>query len=243
MKILFLAVGTALVSMLGQAAPGAATDPLVIDSIDWKVAPSTGTEPRLRLSHDSSSSDVSLTDRAEFGTARAALQGGAGPVSFTISHDAGILACEGRLTGAFVGEGHCRFSGDPRFEAGLAARGLTPKDRDELLAMLLVDATIDLADGLIREGVKPEDRGDLIAAAALGVTPAYVHELRSDAMLLSDIGDAIACKALDVDGAYVRGLAAAGYRNLTADDVVAMKAMDVSPDYARAMNRARGSGR
>lgn len=242
MKTLILAAGTALLSVLAQAAPNGATDGLVVDPIDWKVVPSTAAEQHLRISHASSSSDVSLTERAEFGAARAALQGGAGPVSFTVSHDAGTLACSGRLTGAFAGEGNCRFSADPRFEAELAARGLAPDDRGELFAMLLVDATLDLADGLTREGVKPKDSGDLIAAAALDVTPAYVHELKSDAMVLTDVGDAIACKALDVDGPYVRGLAAAGYRNLTADDVVAMKAMDVSPDYARAMNRARGSG-
>ena len=33
-------------------------------------------------------------------------------------------------------------------------------------AMLLVDATIELADGLIAEGVKPKGTDDLIAAAA-----------------------------------------------------------------------------
>ncbi|PQM28332.1 hypothetical protein CVO77_07510 [Sphingopyxis lindanitolerans] len=185
---------------------------------------------------------MSLNGRAEFGAARDALQGGAGPVSFTVLHAAGTLACSGRLTGAFAGEGRCRFSADPRFEAALAERGLAPDHRADLIAMLLVDATVDLADGLTREGVKPKDNGDLIAAAALDVTPAYVHDLKSDAMVLTDIDDAIACKALDVDGPYVRGLAAAGYRNLAARDVVAMKAMDVSPDYARAMNRARGSG-
>jgi len=242
MKTLILAAGTALLSVLAQAAPNAAADPLIVDHIDWKVAPSAGADPHLRISYASSSSDVSLNGRAEFRAARDALQGGAGPVSFTVAHAAGTLACSGRLTGAFAGAGRCRFSGDPRFEAGLAARGLAPDDRDDLLAMLLVDATLDLADGLTREGVKPKDSGDLIAAAALDVTPAYVHELKSDAMVLTDVGDAIACKALGVDGAYVRGLAAAGYRGLAADDVVAMKALDVSPDYARAMNRARGSG-
>jgi hypothetical protein len=242
MKTLILAAGTALLSVLACAAPGTAADPQIAGDVEWTIAPAAGGDPHLRIRHASSSSDVSLNRRAEFRAARDALGGNAGPVAFTVAHEAGTLTCSGRLTGAYAGEGRCHFSANPRFEAGLAARGLTPRHRTDLIAMLLVDATLDLADGLTREGVKPKDSGDLIAAAALDVTPAYVHELRSDAMVLSDVEDAIACKALDVDGPYVRGLAAAGYRGLTAEDVVAMKAMDVTPAYAQAMNRARGSG-
>src|SRR3546814_1381027 len=74
--------------------------------------------------------------------------------------------------------------------------------------MLLVDASIELADGLTREGVRPKDADDLIAAAALDVRPEYVRDLKSEALVLTDVEDAIACKALGVDGAYVRGLAA-----------------------------------
>ena len=241
MKTPILAAATALLSVLACAAPGTAADPRIAGDVEWTIAPATGGDPHLRVRHASSSSDVSLNRGAEFRAARDALGDDAGPVTFTVMHEAGTLTCSGRLTGAYAGKGRCRFAADPRFEAGLAARGLAPDDRGELIAMLLVDATLDLADGLTREGVKPKDGGDLIAAAALGVTPAYVHALKSDAMALNDIEDAIACKALDIDGPYVRGLAAAGYRGLTAEDVVAMKAMDVSPAYAEAMNRARGS--
>src|SRR3546814_20134692 len=70
--------------------------------------------------------------------------------------------------------------------------------------MLLVDASIELADGLTREGVRPKDADDLIAAAALDVRPEYVRDLKSEALVLTDVEDAIACKALGVDGAYVR---------------------------------------
>jgi hypothetical protein len=107
----------------------------------------------------------------------------------------------------------------------------------------MVDATIELADGLTREGVAPKDSDDLIAAAALEVTPDYVRDLKTGPMTLTSVDDAIACKALEVDGAYVRGLAAAGYAKLSSDEVVGMKAMGVSPDYARSMNlAAKGRG-
>ena len=242
MKVPFFAASAALLTIFACSVPSTAADPLVLSDIAWEAVPATGkSKPHLHVSHKRSNSDLSFDrGRAELDTAQAALRGGAGPVSFTVVHEAGTLACTGTLERAFEGEGGCRFTSDPRFEAELAARGLGPERRSDLLAMLLVDATIELADGLAREGVKVKDNDDLIAAAALQVTPAYVHDLKSSALVLTDIGDAIACKALGVDGAYVRGLEAAGYTRLKADDVVSMKALGVSPEYARAMNHAAG---
>lgn len=244
MKTLIFATGAALLSVLACAAPSAAYDPLVLNDIEWKATPASGKgKPHLRVNRHQSNSDVAVDgSRRGLAGTEAALRSGSGPVSFTIVHDSGTLTCSGALMKAFDGAGTCRFTADRRFEAELASRGLAPKDRDDLLAMLLVDATIELADGLTAEGLRLKNDGDLIAAAALKVTPAYVRDLKSEAMVLTDVGDAIACKALDVDGVYVRGLATAGYRGLSARDVIGMKAMGVSPEYARAMNRARGSG-
>lgn len=244
MKVPMIFAGAALLAVLACAAPSTAADPLVLGDIAWRARPATSEGgPRLRVSRGKSNSDVAIDGtRNEFAGAKAVLGGAPGPVSFTVVHEAGTLACSGRLAGAFDGEGNCRFTADPGLETALEERGLAPEDRNDLLAMLLVDATVELADGLTREGVKPKDNGDLIAAAALGVTPAYVRDLRSEALVLTSVEDAIACKALGVDGAYVRGLADAGYRKLAAEEVVGMKAMDVSPDYARAMNRAARGG-
>ena len=242
MKAPIVAVTAALLTILACAAPSTAADPLVLSDITWTATPATGkSEARLRVRHKGSSSDVSLDSaRRELAPVRAALNGGGGPVSFTVVHGAGTLACTGKQARAFDGEGNCRFTSDPTFETALGARGLAPARRSDLLAMLLVDATIELADGLIAAGVKPKGTDDLIAAAALNVTGDYVRDLKSEAMVLTDIDDAIACKALGVDGAYVRGLAAAGYRKLSADDVVGMKALGVTGEYAQAMNRAAG---
>lgn len=239
MKALIFATGAALLSVLTSAAPSAAADPVVLGGIEWNAVPADGgAEPHFRIGHKSSSSDITLADRAEFGAARSALGGAAGPVSFTVVHEAGTLVCSGTLTRAFEGEGRCRFSSDPRFEAALADRELAPDDRSDLLAMLLTDVTIELADGLTREGVKPEDANDLIAAAALHLTPAYVRDINSGPLKLTQINDAFAYKALGVDGAYLRGLAEAGYTNLSPEDVMGMKATGITPEYAGAMNRA-----
>ncbi|PKP87098.1 MAG: hypothetical protein CVT78_08150 [Alphaproteobacteria bacterium HGW-Alphaproteobacteria-17] len=238
MKTPVLAATAALLTILTCAAPSSAADPLVMRDIEWKAWPGK-THPQLQVSRERSSSSLSLDGRRrELAPARAAIGGGAGPVAFTVTHDAGTLSCTGVLTRAFEGGGSCRFTADPAFEAALDARGLKPDRRSDTLAMLMVDATIVLADGLSEAGVKPKDANDLIAAAALEVTPTYIRDLKSEALVLTKVDDAIACKALGVDGAYMRGLAAAGYRKLSADDVVSMKALGVTGAYATAMNRA-----
>ncbi|OHD01575.1 MAG: hypothetical protein A2885_03165 [Sphingopyxis sp. RIFCSPHIGHO2_01_FULL_65_24] len=246
MKSMIVASSLALMSVLACAGPGepATAAAQETGAIAWDVKPADGAgdQPVLRLRQKNSNSDIALDGaRPEFGAARSAL-GGTGPVRFAVRHAAGSLECTGTLTAAHKGQGRCDFTPDAGFERELAARGLAPEKRGDLLAMLMVDATLTLADGLTREGVKPKDSNDLIAAAALGVTPDYVRDLKRAPLKLTEVEDAIACKALGVTGAYVRELVAAGYDTLDVEDVVGMKAMGVTGDYARAMNRATGGG-
>ncbi|WP_332820012.1 hypothetical protein [Sphingopyxis sp.] len=237
-----------LSSVLACAAPvqPATAEAQEMQGIRWEVMPETGKrgQPKLQLRHKSASSDLSLDAdlagrRPEFAAVRTALSA-PGPVQFTVKHEAGTLDCSGQVTRVYEGKGQCSFAPDAGFGRALGQRGLAPGAPADQLTMLMVDATIALADGLIREGVPPKETDDLIAAAALEITPEYVRDLKSEAIVLTDIDDAIACKALGVDGAYMRGLAAAGYRKLSADDVVGMKALGVTGDYAQAMNRAAG---
>ena len=109
MKIPMMLVGAALLSVFACAAPSTAADPPVPGDIAWRADPATSDGgPLLRVSRKTSSSDVVIDGtRSEFADARAALGGGPGPISFTIVHEAGTLACSGRLTGAFDGE-NCR---------------------------------------------------------------------------------------------------------------------------------------
>lgn len=245
MKTILIAANLALLSMLAAAAPtpmpAVAAEPFVLTDVRWEALPpdGAGDAPRLGIQYRRSNSDVAIDgSRPEFAEARAALGGSAGPLSFSVVHEAGTLACSGRLERAWDGEGTCRFTADPGFESALAGRGIALERRDETLAMLMVDATIALADGLAGAGLKLDESDNLIAAAALHVTPAYVRDLRDAPLAIDAVDDAIACRALGVDGAYVRGLVAAGYAGLTTDQVVSMKALGVTPDYARGINAA-----
>lgn len=246
MKKMIIVSSLALMSVLACAGPGQPATAAAQDmsEVRWTVAADTGKggAPKLRLEHRKSSSDLSLDDalaakRPEFDSARTAL-GGSGPVRFSVTHEAGTLDCTGTLTRAFAGRGTCRFAPDAGFERALAARGLAPEKRDELFAMLIVDATIELADGLAAEGVKPEDANDLIAAGALEVTPDYVRGFKGTSLALGKIDDAVAFRALGVTGDYVRDLNAAGFAGLSVDDVTAMKALGVTGDYVRELAAA-----
>ncbi|PAL20319.1 hypothetical protein [Sphingopyxis sp. GW247-27LB] len=245
MKALIVTASLAMLSALASAAPLQPTgSPPVLTDIRWDILPAGGKgagddEPHLRIRSDRSSSSLALDgSRPEVAAAKRALAGGAGPVAFTVAHQAGTLACDGRLSRRYEGKGDCRFTADPGFEQALAKRGIAPDERRDLLAMLLVDATVELADGLADAGLRAEDAGELIAAAALHVTPAYVRDLRAAPMKLASLDDAFACRALGVDAGYVRELADAGYTKLSVEDVVSLKALGVSGDYARRMNAA-----
>jgi len=246
MKKMMIASSLALMSVLACAGPGQPATAAAQEEgeVRWTVEPDAGKAgaPKLRLEHRKSSSDLSLDDalaakRPEFDAARAAL-GGSGPVRFSVAHESGTLDCTGTLTRAFAGHGTCSFAPDAGFEQALAARGLAPEKRDDIFAMLIVDATIELADGLAVEGVKPKDSDDLIAAGALEVTPEFVRGFKGTSLALSKIDDAVAFRALGVTGEYIGDLNAAGFSRLSVDDATAMKALGVTGDYVRELAAA-----
>lgn len=246
MKAMIFGSSLMLLSVLACVGPGQSATATAQETgeVRWTVEADAGKggAPKLRLEHAKSSSDLSLDDqlaakRPEFDEARAAL-GSTGQVRFSVRHEAGTLDCSGNLAHAFEGKGTCGFAPDAGFERELATRGLAPKKRDDLFAMLIVDATIALADGLTAEGVRPRDSDGLIAAGALEVTPGYVRGFRGTPLALSRIDDAVAFRALGVTGDYVRDLNAAGYAKLSVEDVTAMKALGVTGDYVRALAAA-----
>lgn len=210
-----------------------------LTDIDWTVSDTAGEAPTLRIRHESSSSTFPLdggeSDFASVGTALGSPN--RGTVTFTIDREPGLLTCRGTLDGPYKGSGDCAFAPDAAFEAGLSARGLTPKDKEALLTMALVDADLALIDGLTRQGLPPRSVNDVVAAAALDVTPRYVADLQSAGLALKSIDDAVACRALGIDKAYVRGIVAAGYEP-DAHELIAMKATGVTPEYAQKINAA-----
>lgn len=212
---------------------------MTLSDIEWRVtsraAKQTGAAS-LHLSRGERSNATIPTSAVP--ALSSAIDGGrSGPISFAIDREAGSIRCTGTL-GSGAGRGTCRFASSQAFEQGLKARRLSPKSREDLFAMALVDATLARADALKRAGVAPDNTDDLIAAAALNVSGDYASGLRRAGLKIDAFDDLIACRALGIDAAFVRGLADAGYDDLSAQHAIRMKAVGVTPAYARAVNAA-----
>jgi len=234
MKALPLIALLALGAVAGTAAESEPRAPLVLDDLTFtQRAGGYGSDISIRS--DDGDSQVSV-DRARLSEA-VGLDGGDGPVRFTVAAEAGRTDCQGERKNGKA-RGDCRFVSLPAYETGLAQRGVRLNRRRDLLALALVDAGLALVDDLSREGLRPDDSGDLIAAAALGVTGAWTHDLREAGLAIGDFEDLIAARALKVDAAFLRQMARAGYPRLTAEQAITMKAVGVTPGYAEAMNRA-----
>ena len=145
-----------------------------LTDITWTVSDTARGAPILRVHHESSSSTFPLDGgERDLASVRAALGSpNQGAVTFTIDREPGLLTCRGTLDRRYDGSGDCVFAPDGAFEAGLDARGLPLKRKEDLLTMALVDADLALIDGLTRQGLSPRSLNDVIAAAALDVTPA-----------------------------------------------------------------------
>lgn len=230
------------------AAMSIATPPsttVTLNDIEWRVN-SGATKGRVAASlylSRGERSNATVPIGAAPALASAIDGGGSGPVSFAIDREAGSIRCTGTLRSG-KGRGTCRFVSNQAFEQGLKARRLSPKSREDLFGMALVDPTLARADALKRAGVGPDNAGDLTAAAALDVSGDYALGLRRAGLKIDAFDDLIACRALGVDTAFVRGLADEGYDNLSAQQAIGMKAVGVTPTYARALNAAaRRSGK
>lgn len=236
--ILLAAVGLLAATTVVAGEP--ARLPLSIDDIEWSsrdAEVSSEGKREVRFSSEHAQSSVSL-DAADFAVG----PGPAAPASFTLVREPGTLTCRGRHEAARL-QGTCRFTGAIAFEDALAARGVTLRERRDLFALALVDATATLVDDLAREGYAIGHDDDLMAVAALKVTGEYVRSLKAAGLRARGIDDLVACRALGIDAAFLGAMAAAGYPSLDAREAIELRAVGVTPAYAETMNRVAGAMR
>ena len=158
-------------------------------------------------------------------------------LSFSLTREAGALACSGRAEADGRASGSCRFDPNQGFAAELARRGIAPDDSDAMFGLTLVDAHLATVDALVAEGFRFGNAGELIAVSALDATPAYAGDLRGAGLKVDKIGDLIAAKALNIDAQWLGAMARAGYPNLAVGQAIQMRALGVTPDYALRMGR------
>lgn len=159
------------------------------------------------------------------------------PIAFSLSREAGALACTGRVVDAGAAKGTCTFDPDERFARALAERDLGVDDAGQLLALALVDAHIGSVDEFARIGLHIGDSSNLISLSALGATPDFAKSLKDADLRVETIDELIAARALKVTPEWLSAMAAAGYPGLSAEQVIELRATGVTPDYARRMAR------
>jgi len=213
-----------------------------IEQVGWTYGDEAypgGTTRLVRFTHDGGTSSLGESEATrivgELAAASLARPGEA--VAFTLARQAGSLACTGRVESRGRAAGTCRFDPDQGFAAELGRRGIVPEDSDEMMALALVGARLDMVDGLQGLGYRFGDAGDLVAVAALGVTPAFAGELRDAGLALDDLDNLVAARAIGLDAGWLGEMARAGYPDLTIDQAIQMRAVGITPDYARRMSR------
>jgi hypothetical protein len=199
----------------------------------------------------------------------AALRGaGSHPVGFTVSREAGRLACSGN-GGSGYGHGECLFAPDASFLALLQSRGIRAPSRDEAFGLMALDVRRSLIDGiaaarypvptidqltsmtavgvrgqyiaeLARLGYRPRSIDNLVEFRALNITPDYVADFSRIGYRNIDPDSLVQFKALGITAEYVEGFERIGYRNLPADTLVQLKALDISPEFVRAAEQQPG---
>lgn len=218
------------------AAPEHAYAP--IGSIRWSYGP--GDQLRFSVGNpDHLNSTIGPDQAADVQAIAASLERAAPgePLSFTLTREAGSLACTGRAESGRRASGTCRFGPDQAFAQALSRHGIAPENSDDILGLALVDAKLATLDALADDGFRFGDAGDLIAASALGVSAGYADDLRRQGLKVDELGDLIAAKALKIDSVWLGEMARAGYPGLAIDQAIQMRALGVTPDYAARMGR------
>jgi hypothetical protein len=158
-------------------------------------------------------------------------------VGFSLTREAGVVACTGRVTAPGRAAGVCRFDPDLRFVRELASRDLQPEESEELLGLAFVDARVASIDDMSRAGFRIADVDEFAAVSALEVTAAYATELRRAGLEPEDVDELVSAKAVGVEPVWVAEMAEAGYADLGMEKAIELRALGITPDYARRMSR------
>lgn len=237
----------------------------------WAAAPITGTwslEPsatpgavhftiRTQDSNGGShvSSSFSIT-AAELGLSQAQLHSAGTHATFTLSREAGSIACDGWIANG-NGGGPFTFSPSAAYASAMRSLGIAPLPAQDQL----VGAVLDISTAYVRSmavagyphlsfatlttfralkidetyaremraafGANGLPASQLTPLKALNVTPEYLADMQSTGVPIATANEAIRLKALQIDGAYVKRVEAHGIAHPTIDQLVRLKAMNI----------------
>lgn len=154
--------------------------------------------------------------------------------AFTLSGDAGQLACEGSARDG-TGSGECVFAPDNRFGDRLVAMGIERPNEKDLYHLLVAGVSLDDVEKIESWGYGKPDLDDLVAFAVHGVDDDFVQGLRNAGLIPDELDELIAFRIHGVDAAFVSSIRALGPRfdGLEGDDFLAYRIHGVTPEFIR----------
>ena len=161
---------------------------------------------------------------------------GTRPLHFAIVREAGRLDCAGN-GGNNYATGNCRFSADPAFTQLLASRGIARPTRDQMFALVAVNACREMIDAVAAARYPTPSVDDVVALSALGVDGRYIAGMAQAGYRPSSIHSLIEFKALGITPQWIAGFARVGYANVPGDGLVQMRALDITPEFIEGYRR------
>lgn len=221
--------------------------PLVIA---WTAYPTTPRKsdgaPRVQLGlsfsgeghHYNSTSAIALSELSGLALQQMAA-GSSQPVGFTLTREAGSLACrgEGRQGN---GAGTCTFSPSADYLAALERHGLERPNQAQHLQLVLSDVRIALLDALKRQNYDQIDIHRLVEAGIHGVSPEWLDALAATGYHAGSVRRLVEFRIHGVDADFIRGMAAVSpqYGKLDPAELVEFRIHGVSPERVRALAAA-----
>jgi hypothetical protein len=157
--------------------------------------------------------------------------------TFRIVRAAGWFDCDGWVANG-RGAGTYRFTADPAFSQGLAARGIGSPTASQSLRLAVAGLDLAYIDRLRALGVSSLSPDDLVRLADHGVDTAYVSAMSADGYRFQSSDDLVRLRDHGVDPEFISSMRAAGYPTLAADDLVRLRDHGVDPGFVASMRAA-----
>jgi hypothetical protein len=155
-------------------------------------------------------------------------QPGRRDVQFTITRDAGKIACEGFLKDG-EGAGIFHFQPESNYPREMQSVGFAV-DEEKQFAMAVQDVSLEFARQMKNEHLTNLDADKLAAFRVFRVDSAFIDDLRAEGLKISDSDKLVAFRIHGVTPQMVRSLHQAGY-SPDEDTLIAMRIHGATPEW------------
>lgn len=150
-------------------------------------------------------------------------------VRFTITRDAGKIACDGFLEKG-EGAGLFHFQPDGQYPQKMSGLGFGGIDEDKQFAMAAQDVSLKFAREMKNEHLEGLDTDKLLAFRIFGVSSQFIEEIRAAGINVSDSDKLVAFRIHGVTPEMIRTLRQQGYTP-DADKLIALRIHGATPEW------------